>query len=102
MYAPWTVAISGGYVRFPCILTTTLVRVGNLIALNKLYVTPFLNRIVAFVEKLPIAAIRAGTSSAPSVCGTVKVDQAEARDAKARSESEVDLIPASNDSGAEG
>lgn len=63
-----------GYVKFPSIRMSTLVKTGNLIGVKILYVIPFWKRIVEFELKLANTAVKAGVSSCPEACGTVKVD----------------------------
>jgi len=70
------VPISVGYVRFPSIRISTLLRVGNFIGVKILYVTPSWNRMVELVVKYGSAARIAGVSSFPGECGTVNVFQA--------------------------
>lgn len=68
-----------GYVRLPSILTSTLLRTGNLTGEKILYVMPFRNKIVEFVDMLldANAAVKAGVSSCPSTCATSNVVHAE-------------------------
>jgi hypothetical protein len=73
---PCIVPISVGYVRFPSIRISTLLRVGNFIGVKILYVTPSWNRMVELVAKSGSAARIAGVSSFPGECGTVNVFQA--------------------------
>ena len=73
---PCIVEISVGYVRFPSIQISTLLRVGNFIGVKILYVTPCWNRMVELVAKYGSAARIAGVSSFPGECGTIKVFQA--------------------------
>lgn len=72
--ALWIVEMFVGYVKFPSIRISTLVKTGNLIGVKILYVIPFWNRIVEFELKLANTAVKAGVSSCPGACGTMKVD----------------------------
>jgi len=80
------VAISVGYVRFPSIRISTLLRVGNFIGVKMLYVMPSWNKIVELVAKSGSAERIAGVSSFPGECGTVNVFQATTRCARATKE----------------
>ena len=80
------VEISVGYVRFPSIRISTLLRIGNFIGVKILYVMLSWNRIVELVAKSGSAARIAGVSSFPGECGTVNVFQAATRCAKATKE----------------
>ena len=65
LYSLWIVGMSVGYVKFPSIPTSTLVKTGNLIGVNILYVMPFLKRMVESELNFVRAAVRAGVSSFP-------------------------------------
>ena len=62
---PWIVGISVGYVRFPSIRISTLLRIGNFIGVKILYVKPSWNKMVELAAKSGSAARIAGVSSCP-------------------------------------